>query len=58
MELVLEVGNEEPFQECTARMDDEEGKENADELFHSADEALDRIVEVVGIASLAAALFQ
>eukprot|EP00401_Gymnodinium_catenatum_P082994 CAMPEP_0117560190 /NCGR_PEP_ID=MMETSP0784-20121206/53748_1 /TAXON_ID=39447 /ORGANISM="" /LENGTH=1103 /DNA_ID=CAMNT_0005357591 /DNA_START=91 /DNA_END=3402 /DNA_ORIENTATION=- len=39
------------------RMDDEEGEEDSDELFHAGEQAIDRIVEAMGIESTSVALF-
>eukprot|EP00933_Yihiella_yeosuensis_P044055 TRINITY_DN39103_c0_g1_i1.p1 TRINITY_DN39103_c0_g1~~TRINITY_DN39103_c0_g1_i1.p1 ORF type:complete len:1092 (+),score=346.27 TRINITY_DN39103_c0_g1_i1:348-3278(+) len=59
MDLMLEVedGND-ALKEWAERMDDEEGEEDEDELFHSGEESIDRIVEAVGMDLLGPALFK
>jgi len=59
MDLMLEVEQgDEALNEWATRMDDEEGEEDSDELFHSGEEAIDRVVEAVGMETLSSALFQ
>jgi len=59
MDLMLEVEEgEEALTEWAARMDDEEGEEDADEVFHCGEESIDRVVEAVGMENLSAPLFQ
>lgn len=58
MHLMLEVdASDEDVKAWTERMDDEEGEEDADELFHSGEEAIDRIVEAMDMENVSAALF-
>mmetsp|Transcript_72239 Transcript_72239/g.224078 ORF Transcript_72239/g.224078 Transcript_72239/m.224078 type:complete len:1116 (-) Transcript_72239:70-3417(-) len=58
MDLMLEVEDDEGELEAwAARMDDEEGEEDADELFHTGEEAIDRVVRAVGMEQVSQALF-
>mmetsp|Transcript_118291 Transcript_118291/g.381826 ORF Transcript_118291/g.381826 Transcript_118291/m.381826 type:complete len:1124 (+) Transcript_118291:91-3462(+) len=58
MDLMLEVEDDEGELEAwAARMDDEEGEEDADELFHTGEEAIDRVVEAVQMEGLGNSLF-
>jgi len=57
MELMLQVEDgEEELRAWIDRMDDEEGEEDADEAFHTGEEAIDRIVEALGIDTVGAGL--
>jgi len=59
MELMLEVEDgEEELKVWVNRMDDEEGDEDEDELFHAGEEAIDRVVEAVTMENLGPALFR
>jgi hypothetical protein len=59
MVLMLEVEDgEQPLKEWAGRMDDEEGEEDHDEMFHSGEECIDRLVEALGMDALAQDLFQ
>ena len=42
-----EEGNWKLWQEWVERMDDEEGEEDEDELFHTGEECIDRVAEAV-----------
>jgi len=58
MEMMLEVEDgAEELKQWAERMDDEEGEEDADEIFHTGEEAIDRVVEAIGMESCAQALF-
>jgi len=58
MVMMLEVEDGEgPLKEWAGRMDDEEGEEDTDEMFHSGEECIDRIVEAFGMESVSRALF-
>lgn len=53
MELMLEIEDGEDELKCWAeRMDDEEGEEDFDALFHSGESAIDRIAEAMGIENV------
>merc|ERR1719284_1533428 len=39
-------------------MDDEEGEEDSDELYHNGEEAIDRVVGAMGMEPVGSALFQ
>mmetsp|Transcript_24483 Transcript_24483/g.70279 ORF Transcript_24483/g.70279 Transcript_24483/m.70279 type:complete len:1125 (+) Transcript_24483:112-3486(+) len=57
MDLMLEMEDgEEVVRAWAARMDDEEGEEDSDELFHAGEEAIDRVVKAVEIEGIGAAL--
>eukprot|EP00406_Dinophysis_acuminata_P058007 CAMPEP_0179276760 /NCGR_PEP_ID=MMETSP0797-20121207/34745_1 /TAXON_ID=47934 /ORGANISM="Dinophysis acuminata, Strain DAEP01" /LENGTH=1120 /DNA_ID=CAMNT_0020985329 /DNA_START=47 /DNA_END=3409 /DNA_ORIENTATION=+ len=59
MHLMLKVEDgEQELAAWVARMDDEEGEEDEDELFHSGQEAIDRVVEAATVETLGTALFQ
>jgi hypothetical protein len=56
--LMLEVDDSEEDLKCwLARMDDEEGEEDSDEMTKAGAEGLDRVVENIGMESIGAALF-
>jgi hypothetical protein len=58
MEMMCEVEDgEEDLKEWAARMDDEEGEEDQDDLFHAGEECIDRIVEAVELDHIEQALF-
>jgi AcrR family transcriptional regulator len=58
MHLMLEVeSSKEELVAWATRMDDEEGEEDADELFHSGEEAIDRIVEAMDMDNVSSSLF-
>lgn len=58
MELMLEIEDGEADLKAWAeRMDDEEGEEDADELFHSGEQAIDRVVEAMTMESVGTTLF-
>eukprot|EP00408_Alexandrium_pacificum_P016719 CAMPEP_0171183340 /NCGR_PEP_ID=MMETSP0790-20130122/15229_1 /TAXON_ID=2925 /ORGANISM="Alexandrium catenella, Strain OF101" /LENGTH=1111 /DNA_ID=CAMNT_0011648315 /DNA_START=33 /DNA_END=3368 /DNA_ORIENTATION=+ len=58
MDLMYEVDDTEADLRAWAeRMDDEEGEEDADELFHTGEVAIDRVVQAVGMEYVSAALF-
>jgi len=58
MSMLLEVdGTEEDLREWAGRMDDEEGEEDDDELFHVGEESTDRVAEALGMECLGTALF-
>lgn len=58
MDLMLEVEDGmDKLKEWAERMDDEEGEEDADELYHFGEEAIDRVVEAIGMESASSALF-
>jgi len=59
MSVMLEVeDSEQDLKEWLERMDDEEGEEDADELFHSGEECIDRVAEAVQMEDLGTSLFQ
>jgi len=59
MAFMLEVDDsEDDLKEWAGRMDDEEGEEDADTLFRTGEQSIDRIVEAVTIEPLAQTLFQ
>jgi len=59
MHLMVEVDDgKEELEAWAARMDDEEGEEDEDELFHAGEESIDRVVEAVGMDALCTTLFQ
>mmetsp|Transcript_36902 Transcript_36902/g.95239 ORF Transcript_36902/g.95239 Transcript_36902/m.95239 type:complete len:1129 (+) Transcript_36902:187-3573(+) len=59
MDLMLEVEDgQEELKAWAERMDDEEGEEDEDELFHAGEEAIDRVAEAVSMETLGQALFQ
>mmetsp|Transcript_32109 Transcript_32109/g.90183 ORF Transcript_32109/g.90183 Transcript_32109/m.90183 type:complete len:1118 (-) Transcript_32109:115-3468(-) len=59
MDLMLEVEDgPDALKEWAERMDDEEGEEDQDELYHNGEEAIDRIVEAIGMEAVGTALFQ
>mmetsp|Transcript_72305 Transcript_72305/g.157002 ORF Transcript_72305/g.157002 Transcript_72305/m.157002 type:complete len:1097 (-) Transcript_72305:209-3499(-) len=59
MELMLEVEDgEQELKVWAERMDDEEGDEDEDELFHAGEEAIDRVAQAVTMESLGTVLFQ
>jgi len=58
MHLMLEVESDDAsLKEWMTRMDDEEGEEDADELFHTGEEAIDRIVEAMDMDNVSSSLF-
>mmetsp|Transcript_4884 Transcript_4884/g.15357 ORF Transcript_4884/g.15357 Transcript_4884/m.15357 type:complete len:1114 (-) Transcript_4884:70-3411(-) len=58
MDMMYEVDDTEADLKAWAeRMDDEEGEEDADELYHSGEEAIDRVVQAVGMEGVSSALF-
>jgi len=58
MHLMLEVdSSEDELKEWATRMDDEEGEEDADEVFHAGEEAIDRIVEAMDMENVSCSLF-
>lgn len=59
MSLLLEIEDgEAALKEWAQRMDDEEGDEDEDELFHTGEECIDRVAEAVGMDTLGAQLFK
>lgn len=58
MELMLEVeAGDEELKEWIERMDDEEGEEDSDELYHNGEEAIDRVVEAMTMDVMGPTLF-
>mmetsp|Transcript_77073 Transcript_77073/g.160416 ORF Transcript_77073/g.160416 Transcript_77073/m.160416 type:complete len:1116 (+) Transcript_77073:170-3517(+) len=58
MDLMLEIEDgDAALKEWAERMDDEEGEEDMDELHHNGEEAIDRIVEAIGMDTLGSSLF-
>lgn len=58
MHMMLEVeSTEDELKAWASRMDDEEGEEDADELFHAGEEAIDRIVEAMDMENVSSSLF-
>lgn len=58
MDLMLEVQDgESALKEWAERMDDEEGEEDMDELYHNGEECIDRIVENMGMEAVSSNLF-
>merc|ERR1719261_911149 len=58
MDMMIEVeGGEDELKEWAAKMGDEEGDEDDDELFHVGEEAIDRVVEALGMDCLGASFF-
>jgi len=58
MDMMYHVDDtEEDLKNWAARMDDEEGEEDADELFHNGEEAIDRIVQAVSMENVRTSLF-
>uniref|UniRef100_A0A6U9NR28 TOG domain-containing protein n=1 Tax=Zooxanthella nutricula TaxID=1333877 RepID=A0A6U9NR28_9DINO len=58
MDFMLEVEDgDDALKEWAERMDDEEGEEDVDELYHNGEEAIDRIVEAMTMEASSAALF-
>lgn len=58
MELMLEVEDgQEELKEWVERMDDEEGEEDTDELYHNGEEAIDRVVEAMTMETVGPTLF-
>ncbi|CAE6965142.1 Ipo5 [Symbiodinium natans] len=59
MSLMLEVDeSEDKLKEWIERMDDEEGEEDEDELFHTGEECIDRVAEAAGMETIANGLFR
>jgi len=59
MDLMLEVEDgKEELEAWASRLDDEEGEEDEDELFHAGEEAIDRVVEAVQMEAIRVPLFQ
>lgn len=59
MDLMLEVEDgQEELKAWAERMDDEEGEEDEDELFHAGEEAIDRVAEAMSMDNLGQSLFQ
>mmetsp|Transcript_46029 Transcript_46029/g.82878 ORF Transcript_46029/g.82878 Transcript_46029/m.82878 type:complete len:1117 (+) Transcript_46029:122-3472(+) len=59
MSLMLEIdGDEESLKAWVDRMDDEEGEEDEDELFHAGEETIDRLAEAVTMETLGPHLFK
>ncbi|CAK9022166.1 Cryptochrome DASH, partial [Durusdinium trenchii] len=59
MSLMLEVDDsEEKLKEWIERMDDEEGEEDEDELFHTGEECIDRVAEAAGMDVIGQGLFR
>jgi len=59
MAMMLEIEDgESELKAWAERMDDEEGEEDADELYSTGEEAIDRLVEAIGMDALSQALFQ
>eukprot|EP00427_Karlodinium_veneficum_P011921 CAMPEP_0169096962 /NCGR_PEP_ID=MMETSP1015-20121227/19272_1 /TAXON_ID=342587 /ORGANISM="Karlodinium micrum, Strain CCMP2283" /LENGTH=1123 /DNA_ID=CAMNT_0009157749 /DNA_START=60 /DNA_END=3431 /DNA_ORIENTATION=+ len=57
--MMLEVEDGEgPLKEWAGRMDDEEGEEDVDEMFHSGEECIDRLVEALGMEAVSKSLFE
>jgi len=57
MDFMLEMEDgEEVVRAWATRMDDEEGEEDADEMFHAGEEAIDRVVKVAEIENIGRAL--
>jgi len=58
MAMMLEIEDgEAELKEWAGRMDDEEGEEDADKLYSSGEESVDRMAEALGMEGLAAHLF-
>eukprot|EP00927_Polykrikos_kofoidii_P053848 TRINITY_DN48385_c0_g1_i1.p1 TRINITY_DN48385_c0_g1~~TRINITY_DN48385_c0_g1_i1.p1 ORF type:complete len:1117 (-),score=262.68 TRINITY_DN48385_c0_g1_i1:431-3781(-) len=58
MEFMLEIDDgDEELQEWIQRMDDEEGDEDEDQLYHIGEECIDKVVEVVQFETVAPHLF-
>eukprot|EP00928_Gymnodinium_smaydae_P031863 TRINITY_DN2324_c0_g1_i8.p1 TRINITY_DN2324_c0_g1~~TRINITY_DN2324_c0_g1_i8.p1 ORF type:complete len:1110 (-),score=359.38 TRINITY_DN2324_c0_g1_i8:251-3580(-) len=58
MDLMLEIDDsEDELKAWAERMDDEEGEEDADELFHGGEQAIDRVVENMTMENIGTALF-
>merc|ERR1719172_88965 len=58
MHMMLEVeSSDEELKAWAERMDDEEGEEDADELFHGGEQAIDRVVENMTMENIGTALF-
>jgi F0F1-type ATP synthase delta subunit len=58
MHMMLEVeSTEDELRAWASRMDDEEGEEDADEMFHAGEEAIDRIVEAMDMENVSSSLF-
>lgn len=58
MDMMLEIEDgDAELKEWAERMDDEEGEEDSDELFHAGEQAIDRVVEAMGMESVSQALF-
>ncbi|CAE8709034.1 unnamed protein product, partial [Polarella glacialis] len=59
MDLMLEVEDgEDELKAWAARMDDEEGEEDEDELYHFGEESIDRVVEAVQMEQLGTSVFR
>lgn len=59
MAMMLEVEDgEQELKTWIEHMDDEEGEEDEDELYHAGEEAIDRVVEAAGMEALAGPLLQ
>lgn len=59
MSLMLEVDDsEEKLKEWIERMDDEEGEEDEDELFHTGEECIDRVAEAASMETIGNSLFR
>lgn len=59
MEFMLEVDDgEAELKAWAAKMDDEQGDEDEDELFHTGEEAIDRVAQAVPLEDLSQPLFQ
>lgn len=59
MDLMLEVeADEASLKEWVNRMDDEEGEEDSDELYHLGESSIDRVVENLTMDASSAALFK
>lgn len=59
MSLMLEVDeSEDKLKEWIERMDDEEGEEDEDELFHTGEECIDRVAEAATMETIANGLFR
>ncbi|CAE7672178.1 sal3, partial [Symbiodinium pilosum] len=59
MSLMLEVDeSEDKLKEWIERMDDEEGEEDEDELFHTGEECIDRVAEAATMEAIGPGLFR
>merc|ERR1719359_2707437 len=57
--MMLEIdASEADLKAWAERMDDEEGEEDADELYSSGEESIDRVVQALSMESVSTVLFQ